>query len=373
MLFQGYDDKRRILQKEQSNVQENAGGGKIMPLPIILGVGAAIAGTIGVGTGIHGASKMQDAKETIEAAESRHKSNTAKFEMISEMTCKKMDELGTLELTILKEFDMFSSTIEKIQNRPQFETYQRADITLPKYNQEELEKVSIGAGVLLGTLSGAALGTAGGFAAAGVTTSTVMALGTASTGTAISSLSGAAATNAALAALGGGALNSGGLVAGGMALGSTILSATTLGVGLMVGGIIFGLKGESMSDKADATYEEMQKAEKTIETICSYLSELQDVASEYIESLKQIKNLYYKWFAWLSFTVNQGNKTDWNLFTKEEKTATENTVLLVGLLYKMCQVNIVEKAKNENEMNTINKAEIEKSINSAKMIEKELL
>lgn len=341
-----------------------------MPLPIILGAVAATAGVIGVGTGLHGASKMKDASDTIEAAENRHKSNTAKFEMISEMTSKKMDELGTLELTILKEFDMFSNTIEKIQNRPQFQKYQRTDITLPKYDKEELEKVSIGAGVILGALGGAALGTAGGFAAAGATTSAVTTFGTASTGTVISALKGEAAKKAVLAALGGGSIKAGG---GGIALGTKILSTTSLGLGLMVGGILFSLKGESMSEKADATYEEMKKAEKTIETICTYLSELQDTAEEYIESLKQIKNLYYKWFAWLSFTVNQGNKTDWNLFTKEEKIATENTVLLVGLLYKMCQVNIVEKAKNENEMNTINKTEIEKTMNNAKQIEKELM
>lgn len=341
-----------------------------MPLPIILGAVAATAGVIGVGTGLHGASKMKDASDTIEAAENRHKSNTAKFEMISEMTSKKMDELGTLELTILKEFDMFSNTIEKIQNRPQFQKYQRTDITLPKYDKEELEKVSIGAGVILGALGGAALGTAGGFAAAGATTSAVTTFGTASTGTVISALKGEAAKKAVLAALGGGSIKVGG---GGIALGTKILSTTSLGLGLMVGGILFSLKGESMSEKADATYEEMKKAEKTIETICTYLSELQDTAEEYIESLKRIKNLYYKWFAWLSFTVNQGNKTDWNLFTKEEKIATENTVLLVGLLYKMCQVNIVEKAKNENEMNTINKVEIEKTMNNAKQIEKELM
>lgn len=351
-------------------MSENAEGGRIMPLPIILGAVAATAGVIGVGTGLHGASKMKDASDTIEAAENRHKSNTAKFEMISEMTSKKMDELGTLELTILKEFDMFSNTIEKIQNRPQFQKYQRTDITLPKYDKEELEKVSIGAGVILGALGGAAIGTAGGFAAAGATTSAVTTFGTASTGTVISALKGEAAKKAVLAALGGGSIKVGG---GGIALGTKILSTTSLGLGLMVGGILFSLKGESMSEKADATYEEMKKAEKTIETICTYLSELQDTAEEYIESLKRIKNLYYKWFAWLSFTVNQGNKTDWNLFTKEEKIATENTVLLVGLLYKMCQVNIVEKAKNENEMNTINKTEIEKTMNNAKQIEKELM
>ncbi len=35
-----------------------------MPLPIILGVGAAIAGVVGVGSGISGASKMKEANDT---------------------------------------------------------------------------------------------------------------------------------------------------------------------------------------------------------------------------------------------------------------------------------------------------------------------
>lgn len=41
------------------------------------------------------------------------------------------------------------------------------------------------------------------------------------------------------------------------------------------------------------------------------------------------------------------------IFSSEERIATQNAVLLVGLLYKMCQVNLVNKAKNENEINTI--------------------
>lgn len=131
--------------------------------------------------------------------------------------------------------------------------------------------MSVGAGVLLGGLSGAALGTAGGFAAAGATTAAVMALGTASTGTAIASLSGAAATNATLAALGGGALAAGG---GGIALGTTILGATTLGMGLLVGGIIFNFTGNKLSAKADEAMEQMKKAKTEIDRICAYLESL---------------------------------------------------------------------------------------------------
>lgn len=49
-----------------------------MPLPIILGVGAAIAGAVGVGSGIHGASKMKEANDTMKNAEERHKRNNAR-------------------------------------------------------------------------------------------------------------------------------------------------------------------------------------------------------------------------------------------------------------------------------------------------------
>lgn len=131
--------------------------------------------------------------------------------------------------------------------------------------------MSVGAGVLLGGLGGAAVGTAGGFAAAGATTSAVMALGTASTGTAISTLSGAAATNATLAALGGGAISAGG---GGMALGTAVLGGATLGVGLLVGGIIFNFTGSKMSDKADDAYRQAKKAQEDAERIINYLNEL---------------------------------------------------------------------------------------------------
>ena len=41
-----------------------------MPLPIILGVAAAIAAAGGVGSGIHGAVKIKDANDTMDLAKS---------------------------------------------------------------------------------------------------------------------------------------------------------------------------------------------------------------------------------------------------------------------------------------------------------------
>ena len=336
-----------------------------MPLPIILGIGAFVAGACGVGSGVHGAVKMKEANDTMKAADSRHQENIDKFDNESNLTNKSMDALGALELEILKSFENFSDTIEKIQNRPQFKEYKQDGVELPKYDKEELKNVSVGAGVLLGGLGGAAVGTAGGFAAAGAATTAVMALGTASTGTAIASLRGVAATNATLAALGGGAVAAGG---GGIALGTTILGATTLGIGLLVGGAIFNATGGKLSEKADEAWAQMLKAEETINTACSYLGKLRTASNKYKKVLTAVREKYMAYFGVVSIAVDILNKHDWNEFSDTEKLATQNSVLLVGLLYKMCQVSLVNKAKTENEMNTVNNSEIKKSIDMAENV-----
>lgn len=346
--------------KKLKNIEENK-----MPLPLILGIGAAIAGVTGVGTGIRGAVKMKDANDTMKFSDSRHRANIEKFERESMSASKSMDYLGELELQILKGFDDFSNTIEKIQNRPQFKVYNKDGITLPKYDKEELKNVAVGAGVILGGLGGAAVGTAGGFAAAGATTSAVMALGTASTGTAIATLSGAAATGSTLAAIGGGALTAGG---GGMALGATILGATTLGVGLLVGGVIFGVTGGKISDKADKAYIQMKEAEETIDKACIYLSKLERTANVYSNSLERVRDKYVESFNYISYIVNKQNKIDWNEFSDEEKLATENSVLLVGLLYKMCKVSLVNKAEKEDEMSEVNITEVKYNVDQSEEI-----
>lgn len=333
-----------------------------MPLPLILGVGATIAGVAGVGSGVHGAKKMKDAKDTMKSAESRHKSNIRRFENQNKITTNDMDDLGKKELQILKSFDDFIDVFERIQGRPEFKTYNKDGINIPKYDEQELKKVSIGAGVLLGGISGAALGTAGGFAAAGATTAAVMALGTASTGASIASLSGAAAANATLAALGGGAIAAGG---GGMALGSTILGAATLGVGLLVGGVIFNITGSSLSNKADEAWSQVLKAEKEIDKLCLYMRDLSNISQKYNKAISSVEKVYINYLNRLMQIVYIDNKTDWNEFTDEEKLITENTVLLVNLLFNMGKVKLVLVSEDESEHNKINTEEVNKSIEDA--------
>lgn len=336
-----------------------------MPLPLILGVGAAIAGAAGIGSGIRGGVKMKEAKDTMRLADSHHKKNIARFEKQSKRTSEQMDKVGQEELKILNSFEVFTQVFEKIHNRPQFKMMDKNGIVLPEYNAEELKKVSVGAGLLLGGIGGAAVGTAGGFAAAGATTAAVMALGTASTGTAIASLSGAAATNAALAALGGGAIAAGG---GGMALGSAILGGATLGVGILVGGIIFNITGSSLSNKADEAWDQMKKAEGEINKICSYLDQLFNSSEKFYATLIKVNNIYCEYFERLRTIVELDEKIDWNMFSSEEKMITQNTALLVSVLFNMCKVKLVLVAKNKTDNNKVNLVEIDKSIVEANKV-----
>ena len=330
-----------------------------MPLPLILGIVAGVGAVTGVGSGIHGAVKMKDANDTMKLAKSIMDESQKKFEKQNEKTTLIMDKLGQFELTILESFEQFSDAIEKIQNRPSMKDIEIDGVKIPEYDPEKLKDVSVGAGVLLGGLGGAAAGTAGGFAAAGATTAAVMALGTASTGTAIASLSGAAATNAALAALGGGAIAAGG---GGMALGATMLGVSTAGIGLLVGGVIFNITGSKLSDKADEAYLQARQSEIKVGGICKYLSNLKSSAEEFKEHLEKINDIYRLYLDKLRTIIQVDGKTDWSTFTSSDKRVTENTILLVSLLYKMCQVKLVIKSDNEDESNKVNY----RDINSAK-------
>ena len=338
-----------------------------MPLPFIVGGIAAVAGIAGVGTGIHGGVKMKEANDTMKSAQRKQERAVARFEEKNAMCSQVMDDLGKKELDILSTFDDFSDLIEKIQGRPDFKDYSKEGVDLPEYEAEELKKISAGAGLLLGGVVGSAAGTAGGFAAAGATTSAVMALGTASTGTAISTLSGAAATNATLAALGGGALGSS-ATAGGMALGSAVLGGATLGVGLLVGGIIFNVTGSKLSDKADEAYRQATRTENEVDKICKYLDELMDTAKPFQDSLEKVEKEYRKRLGILDSIINFSEKTNWSDFTDKEKKMTENLVLLVGMLSKMCKVNLVIKDTDNDELNEVNKEEANKVCKEAETV-----
>lgn len=126
-------------------------------IPLAIKGAAAVAGLVGVGSAVQGASKMKEANDHLKEAQSRYESNTKKFEQKNKYATLTMDKLGKLELEILASFDDFSDTFEQIQNRPKFEKYSKDKVTIPEYNGEDIKEVSVGAGVLLGGLGGGRL------------------------------------------------------------------------------------------------------------------------------------------------------------------------------------------------------------------------
>lgn len=331
-----------------------------MPLPLVLMAGAAVAGTVGVANGANGAKKMIETNDEQKVIQRKHQKNMADYEVRLTVATQAMDILGEDEMRILSDFTEFSDVIELIENRPEFGEIVKKDFKLPEYSMKDIKDVSVGAVALVSGTSGAAAGTFGGFAAAGATTSAVMALGTASTGTAISTLSGAAATNAILAALGGGAVAAGG---GGVALGTTVLGVTTLGVGLMVGGVIFNITGNQLKAKTAEAHEAVEKETQEVAKVGYYLEELSNVATNYHEAVMLMKKLYEKHFARLQYTVLVEKKRDYREFTETDKLAYSNTVLLVGILYDMLKTNVVNV--NESGLNETNAKNLNVEVKNA--------
>lgn len=337
----------------------------LLLVPVVLKGAAIAAGAVGATAGVTGVTKSYKATKTIKEINAQHTRNLERFERESESTQKIMDALGILELECLQGLEPFAKVMEQIQNAPEFKAYTKGDMTLPVYDPTELKKVYAMAGTLLSGLGSAALGTAGGFAAAGATTAIVTAVGTASTGTAIATLSGAALTNATLALLGGGTLAAGG---GGVAAGTIALGAATLGAGILVGGVIFAISAKSLSKKADEAERQMQAAEQEIIYICTYFNQLKKAANSYVACLSYVQKVYQKHLSALEYQVYNAKRSDWNTFTDAEKLLLENTVLLVSLLYKLCQIPILLSSKIEGSPAPINAFELDTAEANAKQL-----
>ena len=109
----------------------------------------------------------------------------------------------------------------------------------------------------------------------------------------------------------------------------------------------------------------MLAAEKEINKICAYLNELNMVATRYHGVMQTVDGVYRRHLNALDAIININKKVDWLEFTPQERLVTQNTVLLVQLLYKMCQVKVVLKADAEGELNSVNKTAVEENIHAA--------
>lgn len=336
-----------------------------MSLTVLLLTSAGLATAIGAGLGTKGGVNMHKAQKKHKKAEELNTKNQELLEETTKSACASMDKLGQNEMEILSGFEQFLQSFEKITNFRESVNINIGNISIPKFDIEELRKTSVNASILLNSLGSAALGTAGGFAASGATTAAVSALGVASTGTPIAALSGAAATNATLAVLGGGTLAAGG---GGVALGTMVLGSFAISAGLLIGGIFLDIKGRRLSKNADENMKIMLENEQKILAICDYWNDLQHTAEQYTQTLLKMRSLYDKQFDKMRQIVtaheDSNQHVDWNTLNKGEQLIVENMVRIVKVLYDMCKVQFVLSSESSDQK-VINKDDIHKAEKTA--------
>lgn len=342
-----------------------------MALPLILTPIILSAAIKGVDSISNGMDNLSFASSTSKELEKKYKLNIEYFEKKKLETTNFLDNLGKKELEIFESFERFAMVIEQIKNKPVFKKYTNDEFIIPEYNSEEIKKISMTAALILGGLSSVGVGIAGGIATGGITTTLISTLGTASTGVAIETLSGAAASNAILALLGGGTVTAGG---GGVAVGSVLLGGATLGIGVLAGGVLFEKYTETIKEKIEKMYTEVDKTVAEINEICSHLEKLKEIATKFKGILILLNRIYQYNLLRLSMLVFKNEKKDWDYYTEEEKKLVENTILLVRLLYNLGKTRLLLIPETENKIEEVNENGVISLINSTKrcLNEKEL-
>lgn len=314
-----------------------------MPFPFMIGKTIAAANV--------GAQKVKQAGDAAKELQRQHNETVQMLTQANRLFLMDMDRLGWKELRIIRSFEIFSDGFEQLKSRPVFRNAGAAE--LPEYNAEEVKQLYGGAGCLLAAMDGAPAGTAGSFSVAGAASAAALSFNAQATGKAL--------TDKTLTALGGG-----GAVAGyGAAVGAAVLGTTTSGIGLLIGGVVYKFAESRLAAKMTETRKELEKEKEQARQICGYMQSLQRVANRYGRSIDKVEAIYRVHLQKFTKMVEVEHRTNWNSLTTREKQLVENTVLLVNLLHKMCNVKLVEKTEETDGLNTIDTAGVENMIRQA--------
>ena len=253
-----------------------------MPIPILIGIGACIAGAIGVKKGLDAKADNDSARHKFEKAQRVYEKAKEQMEDTREQTSMDLVSLGELKLRVWdKQLGRFVQLVEKVKSvRIEGQAVVDSSITGNMQKQElaQMKVISLRANEVI---SGGASAIGSGALVCVASYGGATFLGSASSGTALASLSGAAATNATLAWFGGGSLAAGGLgIAGGVAVLGGIITAPILAVG----GFIMAARArenlaEAKKSLAEAEYaaEQMNNATSMIKAISSLARDFEGV------------------------------------------------------------------------------------------------
>ena len=294
-----------------------------MPLPLIIGIVAAVASAIGGGAMIIDASaRIKNAKKQYDRRRKKYEGAEQRYESRRKEADARFNAFGKRRLEALTTLGRAVDFLKKAKIRDR-DLEQQLKITPQQLAR--WESASVQASEVLGGLYSS--GVAGASTAAGVY-GLVSTLGTASTGTAIGTLSGAAAKSATLAWLGGGSLAAGG---GGVAAGTMVLGGLIAGPAVLVTGFFANSKAEKVETEVAEKIAEMDVAEAQIGQQLSVIKIVLDRVDEVHEATDEVDKA-------LQDILDKGNPTDLKDVYKVVHVATS--------LGELLDVSFVDKNGN---------------------------
>ena len=145
---------------------------------------------------------------------------------------------------------------------------------------------------------------------------------------------------------------------------TTLLSLAIVGVADIIpllSSVVFPIMSAKAQQMVDEVVDQVLSIEKKIVENANYLNELTETAETFNQTLVALTDLYHQQFKLFKELVDRNNQ--WDTYTEQEMLLVENMVLIVGVIFAMCNVQLVlksesSKSKQEDyDLNTINKQE----------------
>lgn len=220
-----------------------------------------------------------------------------------------LEAAGKVKLTAIESFDDFAEQMAKIQGRPEFDEIGCKGVKLPEFTADDLKVISNNVALAVEGVAYAGAGAGLGIAVCG-------------------------------------------------------LNLVALGPGLLIGGIGLMIAGGHIKKKAIENNKQAKQLVKDVDAIVKQYDELATAAALLEKHISAVYAQYEKHLARMKKILSK--KTRWSDMSDKEHTAIENTILLVGMLFKLCKIELIVNAKktesiNAEEVETIG-AEVERVI-----------
>lgn len=256
---------------------------------------AAAVGAVGAGAAGYGAVQAGKAiklnrhsKKMRDEALQRHEEHYNKVQGA-------LEAAGKVKLTAIESFDDFAEQMAKIQGRPEFDAIGCKGVKLPEFTADDLKVISNNVALAVEGVACAGAGAGLGIAVCG-------------------------------------------------------LNLVALGPGLLIGGIGLMIAGGHIKKKAIENNKQAKQLVKDVDAIVKQYDELTAAASMLEKHISAVYAQYEKHLTRMKKILSK--KTRWSDMSDKEHTAIENTILLVGMLFKLCKIELIVKVKKAETINT---------------------